>query len=322
MQLNVSAHVVHLDDIAPDLAITDFTGTRIIPSQITEIRGIGESSYSKVFESLLNNERVATKKLLNQNEVTTNEFRREVLLLGLLNHPCIIKIKGICLNPPLMIVFELCQYGELYRLLHDHSKSVPWLLRLKIALDIAKAIKYLHDISPYPVAHLNLKSPNVMLYDLSTEAPVRAKLIDFGTAQFMEAPITIRKVNNQIWLAPEILAMRPYDHRVDTYAFGVICYEILTRKVYFSEQLFSIESVINGERPVIDRVICHATFIQIIEDSWCQEPLNRPKFSRIIKKLNRLFPLHEELDGMIQKYDEMLNQQQEMERDKGCLEYF
>jgi len=219
-----------------------------------------------------------------------------------------------------MIVFELCQYGDLHGLLHDdHSKPLPWLLRLKIALDIAKGVKYLHDYKPYPIAHLDLKSPNVMLYDLSTATKVRAKIIDFGTSQFMETPITIRKVDNPLWLAPEVLATRPYDQRADTYAFGVICYEILTRKCFFSDQSFlSIiqESVIAGDRPVLDRELCHATFIQVIEDCWCQDPSKRPKFDVVIENLKSLLPLHKQLDKMIQKYDEQLNEEQELELDK------
>jgi len=103
---------------------------------------------------------------------------------------------------------------------------------------------------------------------------------------------------------------RPYDHRVDTYVFGVICYEILTRNVYFSEQAIFSKGVINGELPLL------TPFIQIIEDCWCQEPSKRPKFSLIIKKIKQLLPLHKEIDVIIQKYEEMLNEQQEKERDK------
>jgi len=80
------------------------------------------------------------------------------------------------------------------------------------------------------VAHFDLKSPNILISSMNPNDYVVAKVSDFGNSQFIHnEPITVRYVDNPRWLAPEILDNQPYDERVDTYAYGWICWEILTR---------------------------------------------------------------------------------------------
>lgn len=67
-------------------------------------------------------------------------------------------------------------------------------------------------------------------------------------------PLTTRCVDNPTWLAPEILLQKPYHTAADVYSFGVILYEISTRKRYFGEERFFSEierRVVVGERPDI-----------------------------------------------------------------------
>lgn len=50
-----------------------------------------------------------------------------------------------------------------------------WNLRLKITLDIARGMKYLHSFVP-PIMHRDLRSPNIFLVDLNESAPINAKV--------------------------------------------------------------------------------------------------------------------------------------------------
>lgn len=70
-----------------------------------------------------------------------------------------------------MVVTELCDMN-LFGLLRS-TRRMPWRLRLKIAVDISQGMTYLHD--KQQLAHLDLKSPNVLLKGKD------AKLADFGS---------------------------------------------------------------------------------------------------------------------------------------------
>lgn len=95
-------------------------------------------------------------------------------------------------------------------------------------LDCEQIINYFLGVNPV-VAHLDLKSPNILLTKSTSNSnstsnsvnslfscPYTAKLIDFGTAELLKngEKIKVRKVDNPVWLAPEILEGKPYDHKV------------------------------------------------------------------------------------------------------------
>jgi len=61
---------------------------------------------------------------------------------------------------PLSIIAELCPHGNLYDYLHKWKDPIPWSFRIRCAVDIAEALKYLHNLNPKFV-HLDVKTPNV-----------------------------------------------------------------------------------------------------------------------------------------------------------------
>ena len=72
-----------------------------------------------------------------------------------------------------------------------------------------------------------------------------------------------------IWLAPEILELKLYDQQVDTYAFGVVIWEILARKDFFGDVAFMSDLrdlIVTGNRPEVPQ--CPAEFKAVIEQCW------------------------------------------------------
>jgi serine/threonine protein kinase len=120
---------------------------------------------------------------------------------------------------------------------------------------IAKGCAFLHNTSP-PVMHRDLKSPNILLADLTPEAAVVAKLCDFGVSlsadttagRKVDCPGTAHThththttrlmVMRTVWLAPEILEKKPYSEKADVYSLGVIFWELLTKEQFFGEVKF------------------------------------------------------------------------------------
>lgn len=59
---------------------------------------------------------------------------------------------------------EFIPYGNLYYFLHNENNVVDWPTKLKIALDIAEAMQYLHSRKP-SLVHMDLKSPNGFIFN-------------------------------------------------------------------------------------------------------------------------------------------------------------
>ncbi len=194
-----------------------------------------------------------------------SEFRREVWLMSGLDHPNLVVLKGVCLEPTFAIVMQYMNAGTLHALLHNDkiSGALPYPLVIKIALDIAKGMEFLHAITP-PIIHRDLKSPNILLSVqdeswtcqitefgmecrsvsiIPAAAEVTAKVSDFGLSTEAELALEFKGavVDNPTWTAPEILAKKKYTIKVDVYSYGVILWEMLTRKFFFGEIKFMSE---------------------------------------------------------------------------------
>jgi len=172
---------------------------------------------------------------------------------------------------------------------------------------MASGLEYLQGLDP-PVAHIDFKSPNIFISSLNPSETC-CKIADFGTSQSVYEPIVGCLVENPVWQAPETLNNQPYDHRVDTYAFGVILWEMLTRECFmasFSHQIDIIKNIIAGKREPIPSS-CPLLYAELIKSCWTQNPLHRPKMGWVLQKLSELTPMADTLEENIGKpYDDQL----------------
>jgi serine/threonine protein kinase len=237
---------------------------------------------------------------------TLDELEKEVGIMARLRHPNIVLLLGVVRSPP-AIVEEYCARGSLFSVLQRHIKSgVPaleWRVRLQMALGAAAGMCYLHNCSP-PVIHRDLKSPNLMV-----DRYFRVKVGDFNLSRVAVAAAGGRgstsgatSVNPETsqgalhsprWMAPEVLRAAKYTKASDVYSFGIVLWEIRTLKIPWasSGQWQVMHAVVEeGRRPDLD-VAPNPSFEwigeydQLIEDAWTQEPAKRPKFERIITRL-------------------------------------
>jgi serine/threonine protein kinase len=141
------------------------------------------------------------------------------------------------------------------------------------------------------------------LKSLSEDAPVRAKVGDFGLSRAVAHEI-VGALQSWQWHAPEVISCsigEAYDESADIYSFGIVCWEIATRKYPFEE--FADESRfassdLNIKRAVIeedlrpspppDTECCPAEFVQLITSCWQRNPKNRPRFPKIVALLERM----------------------------------
>ncbi|XP_042038461.1 probable serine/threonine-protein kinase PIX13, partial [Salvia splendens] len=107
---------------------------------------------------------VAIKKLNPQSMQDFDEWQSEVDLFGKLTHPNMVKLLGYCWEDrEMLLVYEFMQKGSLENHLFRRSaytKSLPWDIRLKIAIGAAKGLAFLHASDSN---YRDFKASNILL---------------------------------------------------------------------------------------------------------------------------------------------------------------
>jgi len=280
-----SPHSVTIAEIAPEIALLGISG-RVLDIKTVETGvKIGVGGFATVYQAKFEGKDVALKLITEdmthdpdkQQEI--NEiYRREVLTMSSLEGENFLAIYGFSLLPPLGMVMELIEYGDLQKYLSTKPKSLTWELRLRIALDIATGISAMHNSTP-PLVHRDLKSPNILLKSLDPFCPPCAKITDFGcsmpliTTQLKGQKAAKRDVANPTWLAPEVLKGSPSDTALDIYSFGIILWELLTMSLPFQNYEFDADcekDILAGRRPPIPSD-CPLSYSTLMEACLGQE---------------------------------------------------
>uniref|UniRef100_A0A2P2L9F0 Serine/threonine-protein kinase PBS1 n=1 Tax=Rhizophora mucronata TaxID=61149 RepID=A0A2P2L9F0_RHIMU len=189
---------------------------------------LGRGGFGRVYEAQLeDNLRVAVKKLDCGSEDAKREFENEVDLLSKIHNPNIISLMGYGVHEDNgFVIYELMQNGSLEDILHGPSRgsSLSWHTRLKIALDIARGLEYLHECYKPAVIHRDLKSSNILL-----DANFNAKLSDFGLAVADSSHCKNKlKLSGTVgYVAPEYMLDGELTEKSDVYAFGIVLLELL-----------------------------------------------------------------------------------------------
>jgi len=240
------------DRLAGDLFFLDetlsFTAEELsrAPAEV-----LGRSSHGTSYKATLDNGHVLTVKWLREGLAKhKKEFAREAKKFGNIRHPNLVSLRGYYWGPrehEKLILSDYVSTESLANHLYESSSSKTSPLastqRLKIAVDIARGLKYLHYERCLP--HGNLKATNILLDgpDLS------GRLADYSLHLLMTSAGTAEQILNAGALgyrAPELAAAKKPkpSFKADVYAFGVILMEILTGK--------SAGDIVSGNSGAVD----------------------------------------------------------------------
>ncbi|KAI3942467.1 hypothetical protein MKW98_013119 [Papaver atlanticum] len=252
---------------------------------------VGAGSFGTVHRAEWHGSDVAVKVLTTQDfhDDQLKEFLREVAIMKRVRHPNVVLFMGaVTKRPHLSIVTEYLPRGSLFRLIHRASGGELWdkRRRLRIALDVAKGINYLHCLSP-PIVHWDLKSPNLLVDKNWT-----VKVCDFGLSRFKANTFLSSKsvAGTPEWMAPEFLRGEPSNEKSDVYSFGVILWELVTMQQPWSGlgpgQVVGAVAFQN-RRLTIPQNTC-PKLVSLMEACWLDDPKQRPSFKDIVDILKKL----------------------------------
>ncbi|KAH9289556.1 hypothetical protein KI387_033673, partial [Taxus chinensis] len=190
-------------------------------------REIGKGGYGPVFYGCLQDKEVAIKILSDKSHQGITEFSTEVDVLSKLHHKNLVKFVGYCTERQnLVLIYDYMCNGDLRQRLDGQDSSLDWEKRLKIALDAAQGLEYLHLGCKPGIIHRDVKSSNILLNER-----MDAKIADFGLSKMgpLEGAthITTLVKGTTGYLDPEYYTAHRLTEKSDVYSFGVVLMEII-----------------------------------------------------------------------------------------------
>ncbi|XP_053666827.1 uncharacterized protein LOC128715930 [Anopheles marshallii] len=269
---------------------------------------LGEGEFGKVLKGFATDlpekpgiTTVAVKMLkTGANSVELLALLSEYQLLQEVNHPNVIRLLGACTkgDTPLLII-EYCQYGSLKNYLRlsrklevlnaDYENAVePITVKdiLSFAWQISKGMAYLTDIK---LVHRDLAARNVLL----AEGKV-CKISDFGlTRDVYEDDAYLKKSKDRVpvkWMAPESLADHIYTTKSDVWAFGVLCWELITlgASPYPGIPPQNLYNLLKQGYRMECPKNCSEEIYSIVRSCWADDPKQRPSFKHLAGQFEHL----------------------------------
>ncbi|XP_047950361.1 probable serine/threonine-protein kinase PBL3 [Salvia hispanica] len=239
---------------------------------------------------------VTVKKWSNFME-RPQDWLKKIDNLVQLRHPSLVSFIGYCTEEyNMMLVYEFMPHGRLSdHLFTTQYQSLPWARRIKIAIDIARGLSYLHE-RDIPIIHRDFKTANVLLdWELNAKLSNYCYGTDDPTSEMTSIP-TRQIFVSPGYTPPEYISKGRLTTKSNAYTFGVVLLELLSGTVvsnlnmeqsYFNKkskllQILDIRLEGQYSRDTAYKVVKLALKCQNMD------PKSRPRMSDVVVALEQL----------------------------------
>ncbi|KAH7436850.1 hypothetical protein KP509_05G038600 [Ceratopteris richardii] len=192
---------------------------------------IGSGGFGATYKAELSPGRIVAVKRLSLDKFQGRKhFEAEIRTLGMVNHPNLVTLLGYhASDNEKFLIYNYFPGGNLENLIHNpRGDQLKWRVRLRIALNIAQALAFLHYGSNQKILHRDIKPSNVLL-----DKNLNAFLSDFGLAKLLSASETHATTDVEGtfgYVAPEYAMTCRVSEKADVYSYGVVLLELLSGK--------------------------------------------------------------------------------------------
>ncbi|CAN0863636.1 Serine/threonine-protein kinase-like protein At3g51990 [Linum grandiflorum] len=274
---------------------------------------LGRGSHGCVYKAVLRGRRVVAVKKPSKRLESQQEVDNELEILSKIHSPGLVNLLGFANNESKdrLLVVEFMSNGTLYDVLHSDSSGrvLNWGRRIRMALQIAKAVDTLHSHNP-PIIHRDIKSANVLI-----DRNSNARLGDFGLAIRCGVDDDCRlrstpPAGTMGYLDPCYVTPDNLSTKTDVFSFGILLLEIISgRKAIDVDH--SPASIVDWAIPLVKRGklgLIYDPRIPLLKDPLIKRQLvliaskcvrscreRRPSMKEVVdwlSTLSKLVPLH------------------------------
>ncbi|XP_063144971.1 serine/threonine-protein kinase 36 [Candoia aspera] len=203
---------------------------------------IGEGSFGRVYKGRrkYSAQVVALKFIpkVGRSQKELKNLQREIEIMRGLHHPNIVQMLDSFETDKEVVVVTDYAEGELFQILEDDG-NLPEEQVQVIAAQLASALYYLHS---HRILHRDMKPQNILLGKGGV-----IKLCDFGFARAMSIHTMVLTSikGTPLYMSPELVEEKPYDHTADLWSVGCILYELYVgTPPFYTNSIFQLVSLI------------------------------------------------------------------------------
>ena len=209
------------------------------------------------------------------SDYNCRQFSREMAIAAKLRHPNLLLFIGATIEGEPVIITELMPTSLRKEL---EKKKLTNKQVITISRDISCGLNYMHQLRPHPIIHRDISSGNVLLEPLPNGW--RAKISDYGSANFTNRIVSTVGPGNPRYSAPEALYPDHHTCKMDVFSLGVLMIEMCLGELP--------ESTAGHRNAQIQRIPHWPDMLTLIRKCIREQPTDRPNASEIMSALRTL----------------------------------